>query len=250
MSRVRKGRIVGRLGLAAGALLLTATAARVPAAAAPENRAGVFKLGFAGYVSMAEWDTCADLATEELGNVCDYTSVMAFYSMSSEQAGSEFHLHDPWSGTVRLYQSTCVVADLEVDPGVVERTCLTQTERFGRATDADVHTDPGLVATQASATVPVQVFNFVQGTETTDTVDVIADFHGTGSVRRIDERSHISGRDGMFLEGIRGWERDCTATATIEDATVAGDLLSCTMLRVRQSEVRVFPNPAGPPVRS
>lgn len=250
MADVRMGRIAGRLGLAAGALLLTLTAAAGPAVAAPENRAGVFKVSFAGYVSMAEWGTCPDPATEELGTICDDTSLMAFYSTTSEQAGSEVHLRDPWSGTVRLYQSTCVVADLEIDPGVVERTCLSQTERFGRATDADVRSDPRLVATQVTATVPVQVFDFVNDSETTDTVDVVADFRGTGSTRRIDERWHVAGRDGMSLEGTRGWERDCTATASLDGAPVQGELLSCTMLRVHQGEMRVYPNPAGPPARS
>lgn len=112
-----------------------------------------------------------------------------------------------------------------------------------------MRSDPRLVATQATAAVPVQVIDFIEGTETNDTLDVVAESHGTGPTRRIDERTHIAGRDGMSLEGTRGWERDCIATASVDGAPVSGEPLSCTMFHVRQAEMSVFPNQAGPPVR-
>ena len=101
---------------------------------------------------------------------------MAFYSSGREQAGSEFHLHDRKSGVVKIFSYTCTVADFEVDPGVVERTCLPATEEFGRAVDVDVAVDPRL------------------------------------------DQTH----------------------ATVDGVTVPGELVACSMSRVRQAEVRVY----------
>ncbi|WP_092605422.1 hypothetical protein [Raineyella antarctica] len=242
MSDKHWGRAAGRLGLAAGAALVALVAVTVPAVAAPDQRAAVIKVNFAGYVSMASWSTCPDLSVQEPGTVCTGAAVMVFYSSGSEQAGSEVHLHDRKNGVVKTYDSTCVVADVEVDPGVVERTCLLQSERFGRATEADVTVDPRLVATEAVATVPVQLTDWVNDTGTTGTLHVAADFSGTGPIRRIDERTHWADRYVMWLEGTRGWERNCTARATFDGTAVPGELVSCSMSRVRQGEMRVYHN--------
>ncbi len=167
---------------------------------------------------------------------------MAFYASGREQAGSEFHLHDRKSGVVKTYDYTCVVADVEVEPGVDERTCLPRSERFGRATDAQVAVDPHLDATDASAAVPVQIVDFEGETETTGTLDVEVTFAGTGPTTRIDERTHWADRWVMWLEGTRGWERGCTASAVFDGAEVPGDLVFCSMSRVRQAEVRIYHN--------
>jgi len=167
---------------------------------------------------------------------------MAFYASGREQAGSEFHFHDRKSGTVKTFDYRCLVSDWEVDPGVTERSCLPLSERFGRATKTTVVVDPRLKATRASATVPVQVADFEHDTQTDGTLDVAVTFTGKGVTRRIDERTHWTDRYTMWLEGTRGWERDCTATATFDGDTVPGTLVSCTMSRVRQAEVRVFHN--------
>ncbi len=88
-----------------------------------------------------------------MGTICTGADVMAFYSSGSEQAGSEFHLHD-----------------------------------------------------------------------------------------RIDERAHWADRYVMWLEGTRGWERDCTASAVFDGVAVPGELVMCSLSRVRQAEVRVYHN--------
>ncbi|MHA6523773.1 hypothetical protein [Tessaracoccus sp. G1721] len=239
MSIRRVGRVAGRIVIAAG----VAVAAATPSAfAAPDERAGVFKLTFAGYASMAAWTTCPDLASEEVGTLCSGADVMAFYSSGREQAGSEYHFHDQKGGVVKTYDYTCVVADIEVEPGVTERTCVPQRERFGRATDADVAVDPNLDATEATAAVPVQIVDFVEATETAGSLDVEVSFTGIGPTTRIDERAHWADRYVMWLEGTRGWERDCTATAAFDGFEVPGDLVSCSMSRVRQAEVRVYHN--------
>ena len=242
MSSRRASRAVGRIVLAAGVASVALAATTANAAASPDERAGVFKLTFAGYASMASWATCPDPASEPLGTVCTGADVMAFYSSGREQAGSELHLHDPKSGVVKTYDYTCVVTDVEVDPGQVERTCLLQSERFGRAEDADVSVDPQLDSTEAAAAVPVMISDFVNDTETAGTLDVVVSFTGTGPTTRIDERTHWTSRHVMWLEGTRGWERGCAATAELGGATVPGELVSCSMSRVRQAEVRVFHN--------
>lgn len=243
MSTRSAGRRAGHLVLGLGAALAAlATTTAAPAAAAPDQRAGVFKLTFAGYASMAAWTTCPDVAAEEPGTVCTGADVMAFYASGREQAGSEFHLHDAKSGTVKTWDYTCVVRDVEYDPGQVERTCVLLAERFGRATDADVAVDPRLVSTRASASVPVQIVDHVAGTETMGTLDVTAIFTGTGPTARIDERTHWTDRFIMWREGTRGWERGCGAAARFDGVTVPGELVSCSMSRVRQAEVRVYHN--------
>ena len=242
MSIAGAGRTAGHVVVAAGVALASLMAAAPAASAAPDHRAGVFKLTFAGYVSMAAWTTCPDLAQEEAGSVCTGGDVMAFYSSGREQAGSEIHLHDRRSGVVKTFDYTCVVTDVENDPGVVERRCRPLTERFGRATDAKVTVDPRLQSTRATAAVPVQVTDFVAGTESADTLDVSVTFTGTGPTTRIDERQHWADRYVMWLAGTRGWERDCRATATFDGVKVPGTLVSCSMSRVRQAEVRVYPN--------
>lgn len=242
MSIVRAGRSVGRVVLAVGVAFATFAATTVSASAASDQRAGVFKLTFAGYASMASWTTCPDPSSEQVGTVCTGADVMAFYASGREQAGSEFHLHDPLSGGVKTYDYTCVVTDVEVDPGQVERTCVLRSERFGRATDADVSVDPRLDSTEAAAAVPVQILDVAGETETTGTLDVAASFTGTGSTTRIDDRTHWANRYVMWLEGTRGWERGCAATATFDGAEVPGELVYCSMSRVRQAEVRVYHN--------
>lgn len=236
------GWAAGRIVLAAGVACVALAATAANAAATPDQRAGVFKLTFAGYASMASWATCPEPASEPLGTVCTGADVMAFYSSGREQAGSEFHLHDAKSGVVKTYDYTCVVTDVEVDPGQVERTCLLQWERFGRAEEADVSVDPQLGSTEAAAAVPVTILDFVNNTETAGTLDVVVSFTGTGATTRIDERTHWTDRYVMWLEGTRGWERDCVATAQFGGATVPGELVSCSMSRVRQAEVRVYHN--------
>lgn len=242
MSIRSAGRAAGWIALAAGMAYVGLAATTANAAAAPDERAGVFKLTFAGYASMASWTTCPDPASEPLGTVCTGADVMAFYSSGREQAGSDLHLHDPKSGVVKIYDYTCVVTDFEVDPGQVERTCLLQSERFGRAEEADVSVDPQLDSTEAAAAVPVQIVDFVNDTETAGTLDVVVSFTGTGPTTRIDERTHWTDRYVMWLEGTRGWERGCAATAEFDGATVPGELVSCSMSRVRQAEVRVYHN--------
>lgn len=245
MSLQRSGRAAVRSALVAGCALATVLAAAGPAAAAPDRRAGVFKVFFAGYVSSASWSDCGDLAEEDPGTVCSYAEVMAFYAQTREQAGSDVHVRDPWGGTVKTFESTCEVRDVEGEEGV-ERLCVPLTERFGRATDAEVDVDPQLDATSASATVPVQVVDFVAGTEQWGSVEVTADFVGSGERRPIAERWHSAGRDAMTLESTRGWERDCTATATFHGIEAPGDLMSCSTVRVHQAEIRVYPNAQGP----
>ncbi len=136
--------------------------------------------------------------------------------------------------------------DVEFDPGVVERGCLPLMERFGRAVDVDVSVDPRLEATHASAAVPVQVYDFTTGTESHATLDVEVSFSGSGPSTRIDERTHWVDRHVMWLEGTRGWQRACTASAAFDGVDVPGDLGSCSMSRVRQAEVHVYHNtPTG-----
>jgi hypothetical protein len=235
-------RAAGRMVLAAGVAYVALVTTTANAAAASDERAEVFKLTFAGYASMASWATCPDPASEPLGTVCTGADVMAFYSSGREQAGNDFHLHDAKSGVVKIYHYTCVVTDVEIDPGQVERTCLLQSERFGRADEADVSVDPQLNSTEAAAAVPVQIVDFVNETETAGTFDVVVSFTGTGPTTRIDERTHWTDRYLMWLEGTRGWERDCAATAEFDGVTVPGELVSCSMSRVRQAKVRVFHN--------
>ena len=190
---------------------------------------------------MASWSTCPDLSAADVGDMCSGADVMAFYSSGREQAGSEFHIHDRKSGVVKIFSYTCTVADFEVDPGVVERTCLPATEQFGRAVDVDVAVDPRLDQTHATALVPViQVSDWVSGTGSEATVEVDVSFSGSGPTRRIDERTHVTDRYVMWLEGTKGWERDCQATATFDGVTVPGELVACSMSRVRQAEVRVY----------
>ncbi|HSN43692.1 MAG TPA: hypothetical protein VLR88_06515 [Propionibacteriaceae bacterium] len=236
------GQAAGRIILAAGVALACLFATTATTSAAPEHRAGVFKLTVAGYASMASWTTCPDPASEEVGTVCTGADVMAFYSSGSEQAGSDIHISDQKSGVVKTWDYTCVIADIEFDPGVVERSCVLQSERFGRATDAAVEVDPRLQFTRASAAVPVQILDFANDTETTGTLNVAATFTGTGATTRIDERTHWTDRYVMWREGTRGWERDCTATAFFNGVKVPGELVSCSMSRVRQAEVRVYHN--------
>ncbi|AQX15916.1 hypothetical protein BCR15_05120 [Tessaracoccus lapidicaptus] len=242
MSIRQAGRAAGRILLAGATGFAAITATTATASASPEERAGVFKLTFAGYAAMAAWTTCPDLESEEVGTICTGADVMAFYSAGSEQAGSEFHLHDQRSGVVKTFDYTCVVADVEWDPGVVERTCLGQSERFGRATDAEVAVDPRLNAVDATATVPVQIVDFLADSQTSGSLDVAATFTGTGPTRRIDERAHWADRYVMWLEGTRGWERDCTASAVFDGVAVPGELVMCSLSRVRQAEVRVYHN--------
>lgn len=241
MSKNSRGRALAVAGLA----LLALASSGGTASAAPEQRAGVFKLSFAGYVSSAAWSNCGDLADEAEGTVCSYADVMVFYAATKEQAGSEVHLHDKRSGTVKTFESACQVRDVAGEEGT-ERLCVPLTERFGRAVEADVGVDPRLQATTATAAVPVQVIDFVNDQEWSDIVLVTADFVGTGETRRIDERWHSPGRDGMTLEGTRGWERDCTATATFDGVAPLGEMQGCSMVRVNQSEIRVYPNAQGP----
>jgi hypothetical protein len=200
----------------------------------------VFKVTFAGYVSRAVWDTCPDVGREAVGTTCTGADVMAFLSSGSEQAGSDVHLRDKRTGVVKIYTWTCVVADVEIDPGVVERTCRPISERFGRATPAPVTVDPRLTFTKAAAAVPVQVVNFADDTWTTATVHTVADFTGTGATMRLDERTHSADRYVMWRAGTRGWERGCTATAALDGQPVQGELLYCSMARVRQTEVRIY----------
>lgn len=242
MSTRLTGRAAGRIVLAAGLAFAGLAPTTANASASPDQRAGVFKLTFAGYASMAAWTTCPDPASEQVGTLCTGADVTAFYSSGREQAGSEIHLHDQWSGVLKTYDYTCVVTDVEVDPGVVERTCVLRSERFGRATDADVRVDPQLDSTRASATVPVQIVDVVADTRTSGTLEVSVDFTGTGPTTRIDERTHRTDRYVMWLEGTRGWERGCTATATVDGSVVPGQLVFCSMSRVRQAEVRVYHN--------
>ena len=119
MSSAGAGRTAGQDDVAAGVAPASLMAAAPAASAAPDHRAGVFKLTFAGYVSMAAWTTCPDLAQEEAGSVCTGGDVMAFYSSGREQAGSEIHLHDRKSGVVKTFDYTCVVTDVENDPGLL-----------------------------------------------------------------------------------------------------------------------------------
>ena len=167
---------------------------------------------------------------------------MAFYASGREQAGSEFHLHDQKSGVVKTFDYTCEVAGVEVEPGLTERTCLPRSERFGRATEAQVAVDPHLDAVDAAASVPVQIVDFVGDTETAGILDVEVVFTGVGPTTRIDERAHWADRYVMWLEGTRGWERDCTASAVFDGVAVPGELVMCSLSRVRQAEVRVYHN--------
>ena len=43
--------------------------------------------------------------------------MIAFHSSGREQAGSEFHPHDQRSGVLKTNDYSCVVTDVEVDPG-------------------------------------------------------------------------------------------------------------------------------------
>lgn len=242
MSIKRAGRSAGRIVLATGVAMAALAATTATASAALDQRAGVFKLTFAGYSSMAAWTTCPDLASEQVGTLCTGAEVMVFYASGREQAGSEIHLHDQKSGVVKTYDYTCLVADVELEPGQVERTCVLQSERFGRATDVDVSIDPQLDSTEAAARVPVQIVDVVGDTETGGTLDVVASFTGTGPTTRIDERTHWSDRYVMWLEGTRGWERGCTASVAFDGVEVPGELVFCSMSRVRQAEVRIYHN--------
>ncbi|MBB1502774.1 hypothetical protein H5397_15320 [Propioniciclava sp. MC1683] len=102
--------------------------------------------------------------------------------------------------------------------------------------------DPQLTATRASATVPVQVVDVPADTQTDGTLDVAVTFTGRGATTRIDERAHWTDRHVMWLEGTRGGERGCTAEASFDGVPVPGELVSCSMSRVRQAEVRVYHN--------
>lgn len=246
--------ITRRAGKAAGGMLLTAAvtlagvAGSAPtASAAPAQRAAVFKVTFSGYSAMTAWTTCPDVTAQEVGTVCTGADLMAFLAATSEQAGSDVHLRDRRSGTVKTWDYTCVVEDVEIDPGQFERTCVLQSERFGRATGADVVADPHLDAVVVSATVPVQIVDHVHDSETTGTLDVEARFTGTGPTWRVDESTHWVDRSVMWLEGTRGWERACTAVATFDGVTVSGEPTFGSLSRVRQAEVRVY---HGPGVRS
>ena len=236
------GRAAGRILLAAGIVIAGLTATTGSASAAREQQAGVFKVTFAGYASMAGWTTCPDPASEEVGTVCTGADVMAFWSSGSEQAGSAIHIGDQKSGVVKIFDSTCVVTDVEIEPGVTERTCVPTSERFGRAVGASVAVDPRLLATRAKAAVPVQILDFAGETEASGMLSVAATFTGTGATSRIDERTHWASRYVMWLEGTRGWERGCTATAWFDGRRVPGELVFCAMSRVRQAEVRIYHN--------
>lgn len=241
MSSIPVDRGAGRILLSAAMALAVLGTMGQSAAATSDQRAGVFKLTFAGYAAMASWTTCPDPASEEVGTVCSGVDVMAFYSSGREQFGSEFHFHDQKSGVVKTYDYSCVVTDVE-EEGQVARTCVLQWERWGRATDADVGVHPRLDAAEATATVPVQIMDFANDTESTGSVEVSASFTGIGSTTRIDERTHWADRSVMWLEGTRGWKRGCTASARFDGVTVPGELVSCSMSRVRQAEVRIYHN--------
>lgn len=212
-----------------------------PASAAAQ-RAGVFKVVFQGQSGMAFWDSCTDLESVELGAECAGGYVMVFDAATREQAGSDVHLRDKRSGTLKMWEYRCEVVEWEVEPGVTERSCAPLWERFGRATDVPVTTDPHLDAVRAAASVPVQIWSADADESTFGTLDVTAAFTGVGARTRVDERVHFTDRYVMTREGTRGWERACTVTATFGGAPVPGALTSCSLSDVRQAEVRVFHN--------
>ena len=138
-----------------------------------------------------------------------------------------------------------MVTDFVDEEGQPQRDCLWSGERFGRATDASVLVDTRLIATRASASVPVQIEDAEWNTSY-GTLAVSASFTGVGATTRIDEGTHVVDRHVMWREGTRGWERGCTATATFDGVTVPGELVYCSMSRVSQGEVRVYHNvPSG-----
>jgi hypothetical protein len=236
MSHTSRRRI-GPVAAALAALVLGLTAgASVPAAAQgsppDDRRALVFQVRFAGTVAEASWSTCGE--DPRPGQVCTSTDVMAFLSSTRERASGEYNLHSKRAPVVRLFQGSCeVVLDGE------ELLCVPLEERFGRSTTGTVTARPRLGTVTADATVPVQVWTPDEDSGEA-TVDVSMRWTGTGPLNRLDERQHHVDRDVMFRAGTRGWQRDCTAVGTVDGVTPPGELMSCQLYRVRQTEMRVL----------
>jgi hypothetical protein len=237
MNRRAAGRRAVTALAGAVALPLSVALAGAPAAAAPPDpspRAHVFQTWFAGEVAMASWDTCD--GDEPVGTTCRFTEVQAFSAATRELATGEFRERSPRTPVVRLHEGTCEVVDLDR-----ERTCALRSERFGRSTTGRVTVSPQLErATAVAAGLRVQTWE-QPGVDGTGVVDVEATWAGTGERQRVDERSRLVDRFAVLRSSTRGWERACTATARLDGTAVAGELVGCSLLRVRQGEVRVFP---------
>jgi hypothetical protein len=219
--------LVFALALVAGVAAPAQAASR-----ADDHRALVLQLRFAGTVAEASWSTCGE--DPRPGDVCTSTDVMAFLAATRERASGEYNLHSRRAPVVRMFQGTCEVV---LDDG--ELLCVPLEERFGRSTTGTVTAWPRLDSVTADASVPVQVWTPDEESGQ-DVVDVSMRWTGTGPLNRLDERESYVDRDVMFRAGTRGWQRDCTAVGLVDGVAPPGELVSCQLYRVRQTEMRVL----------
>lgn len=221
--RSRRWLYVLAVGAVATQLMGVGTAAAGP----------VTNLRFAGRIAMAGWTTCPHPA---VGQRCTDTDVIASESSLKEKGFGRS------AGPRLIYRRFDYVV---VDLGGGELGYRSTRETIGGSDEATVSIRPRLEFAEASAVVPVEICTFRPDGDTTcrsDTVAVRATWTAAGDIERLDERSVNHAPGVLFKAYTKGWQRQATATATVDGAPVPGVLvpgLPPVLISARQGEMTV-----------
>ena len=191
----------------------------------------VFRLRIAGLVAEAVWTTCP---APEDGDVCTDTIIFGFDTRDRENNDRS---------TDEVLRILTFVYRFVEDP---EAPSEPIAEWFGRLEGADVDGDPRLDHATAQGVVPIQVctiFDPTSGLTCPDTLAVSAEWTGLGERQRVADHTVVRQpvRQPVRLENTwtRGWQRDATATATVDGVPVPGVLVFAQLSRVDQGEIIV-----------